>query len=167
MTAGGAADEHAGGDRSAAGRTDTRLRSRLLAILFIGVIGTLAELLLLEHYEEWWQLTPLTLLGLSIPLIVLCWARPSPATVKTLRGLMLLFVIGGMIGVYRHYVGNAEFELEMYPGRAGFELFWESLTGATPALAPGSLALLGLIGLAYAYRHPAVSAGPGTGSRRG
>jgi len=30
------------------------------------------------------------------------------------------------------------------------------LTGATPVLAPGSLSLIGLVGLAHTYRHPAL-----------
>jgi len=36
----------------------------------------------------------------------------------------------------------------------GFELFKESMMGATPALAPGMMAHLGLLGLALTYRHP-------------
>jgi uncharacterized membrane protein len=132
------------------------LRALLLAILTIGVIGTLAELYLLEHYEEWWQRAPVTLLALSIPVIGWCWMAPSAGAVRVLQLLMFLFVLGGLIGLYQHYSGNAEFELEMYPSRAGFELFWESLKGATPALAPGALSWLGLVGLAYAFRHPAL-----------
>lgn len=130
------------------------LRPLLLAILAFGVLGTLTELLLLEHYEEWWQLTPLTLLGLSIPAMAGCWLRPSPLTVRALRGLMVLFLVAAALGVYHHYSGNAEFELEMYPDRSGFELVSESLYGATPVFAPGALAWLGLLGLAYTYRHP-------------
>jgi len=68
---------------------------------------------------------------------------------------MLTFVVVGVLGVYQHYTGNAEFELEMYPSRAGLELFRESLKGATPTLAPASLSWIGLIGLAFAFRHPA------------
>lgn len=144
--------------RDAEHRTTRVLRSLLLAVLLFGVLGTLAELYLLEHYEDWWQLVPLLLLGVAAPVIARCWALPSAATLRALQGLMLLFVIAGALGVYQHYTGNAEFELEMYPSRAGFELFWESLKGATPALAPASLSWLGLIGLAYSFRHPALTA---------
>ncbi len=140
-------------------RTTRVLRGLLLAVLLYGILGMLAELYLLEHYEEWWQLVPLLLLGVAVPVIGLGWARPSPAALRALQGLMLVFVMAGALGVYQHYSGNAEFELEMYPSRAGFELFWESLKGATPALAPASLSWLGLIGLAYCYRHPALRSG--------
>ena len=60
----------------------------------------------------------------------------------------------GVLGLYLHYRGNVEFELEMYSSLRGFELFWEALKGATPALAPAAMAHLGLVGLAYSYHHP-------------
>ncbi len=135
--------------------TANALRGFLLAVLILGVLGTLAELYLLEHFEQWWQVTPLVLLGISTPLIVLCAAHPSPAVLSAMRALMLTFVVVGVLGVYQHYTGNAEFELEMYPSRAGLELFRESLKGATPTLAPASLSWIGLIGLAFTFRHPA------------
>ncbi len=141
--------QHASGHR-----TTRLLRRGLLAVLLLGVLGTAADLLLLEHYEEWWQRVPLVLLGIAAPIIVWCVAGPSAAALRSLRAVMSLFILAGVVGVYLHYVGNAEFELEMYPSRAGFELFWESLKGATPALAPASLVWLGLVGLACGFRHP-------------
>lgn len=136
-----------------------RLRGGLLAVLVFGVSGSLAELYLLGHYEETWQLLPMVLLGVALPLIALCWLFPSAATLRSMQGLMLLLVVAGFLGVYQHYSVNVEFEVGMYPSRSGLELFWESLKGATPALAPGSLTWLGLIGLAYCFRHPALGAG--------
>lgn len=146
----------AGGEPPTESPTARSLRTLLLAILSLGVLGTLAELLLLKHYELWWQLVPVVLLTLSIPVIGWCWLSPSRAAVRVMQGLMVMLVFAGLLGLYRHYHGNAEFELEMYPDRAGFELFRESLTGATPALAPASVSWLGLAGLAYAFRHPAL-----------
>ena len=49
----------------------------------------------------------------------------------------------------------AEDYLEM-PTLAGKEMVAEMLTGAFPALAPGTMALLGLIGLLLTWRHPAL-----------
>jgi hypothetical protein len=42
----------------------------------------------------------------------------------------------------------------MYPSLGGVQLVRETLTGATPVLAPGSMTLLGLVGLAHTYGHP-------------
>jgi hypothetical protein len=130
------------------------LRRILLAVFLLGALGTLAELILLEHYEDWWQLLPLALLGASPVAVALLVLRPHAASLRSFQMLMLLLVAAGGIGVYQHYSGNVEFELEMYPSRGGFELIWESLKGATPALAPGAVAQLGLLGLAYCFRHP-------------
>lgn len=130
------------------------LRRILLAVFLLGALGTLAELILLEHYEDWWQLLPLALLGASPVAVALMILRPGAASVRSFQMLMLVLVAAGGIGVYQHYTGNVEFELEMYPSRGGFELIWESLKGATPTLAPGAVAQLGLLGLAYCFRHP-------------
>ena len=80
---------------------------------------------------------------------------------------MLAFVASGGLGVALHYRGNEAFELEMYPSRAGFELVRETLTGATPVLAPGSMSLLGLVGLVVTYRHPSRPAVGAAGSSMG
>ena len=122
----------------------------LLAILALGVLGTLAELLLLEHTEDTWQWTPIVLLALGW--LVLGWeaSRPGRWSRATLRVLMLCYVVAGVGGLYLHYRGNVEFELEMSPGMAGWELFSEAMMGATPALAPGAMILFGLLGLLVA-----------------
>ena len=44
-------------------------------------------------------------------------------------------------------------------------LFWKAMAAKTPpALAPGAMTQLGLLGLAYAFRHPALGR-PGAGGR--
>jgi disulfide bond formation protein DsbB len=110
----------------------------------------------LGHTEETQQWIPLLTLGLGLVACIALAARPSPVTVKTFRVVMVLFVVAAMAGLYFHYSGNAEFELEMYPSMRGMELFRESMTGATPSLAPGMLAQLGLLGLAITWKHPAL-----------
>jgi hypothetical protein len=69
---------------------------------------------------------------------------------------MGLYVAAGVLGVYLHLRGNFEFERERDPSLGGSALLWEAMRGATPALAPGALAQLGLVGLAFAFRHPAL-----------
>jgi len=130
------------------------VRRILLAALVLGLGGTGTELLLLEHVEGWRQIAPIALIGVA--LVVLAWhaADRGRLPIRAMQGLMLLFALSGVMGVVFHYRGNAEFEREMYPSMAGFELFRESIMGATPALAPGAMIELALIGLAYTYRHP-------------
>ena len=132
------------------------LRALLLALVVIGAAGLEVELLLLEHYESAWQFTPLVLLGVVLVAAALVWRRPSSATVRFFQVAMLLCVAAGVVGVFLHYRGNVEFELERESSLSGAKLIWESLRGATPALAPGAMAQLGLLGLVYCYRHPAL-----------
>ena len=130
------------------------VRRLLLFTLVLGLLGTGAELFLLQHYEDAWQLAPLVLIGVALILLCLHGVSAGRGTIRGIQALMVLFIISGVAGAGLHYNANSEFELEMNPALAGFELFRESLSGATPALAPGTMIELGLIGLAYTYRHP-------------
>ena len=138
----------------AEGATLSVIRGGLLIVLLVGLIGVLAELLLLEHVEDPWQRAPVFLLIAA--LIIVGWhgLDRGPLSVRFLQGTMILFVLGGAIGLLLHFKGNMEFELEMKPAMTGWTLIRESLMGATPALAPGTMVQLGLIGLVYTYRHP-------------
>lgn len=126
----------------------------LLAILVLGLLGTAAELILLQHYGDWMQVVPLALIVLTLIAVVWHVLVPSAPNVRVLQALMVLFVVAGPIGMGLHYDANAEFEHEMDPSLSGVRLFSESLSGATPLLAPGTMVQLGLIGLVYTYRHP-------------
>ena len=139
------------------GTTERRLRAYLLITLAIGILGTGVELLLLGHFESVTQNIPLILLLLGAIVVVWHAVRPSGVTVRAVQMVMALFLASGALGVVLHLRGNAEFLLEVTPSLAGLELFRKTMTGATPALAPGSMALLGLVGFMHAYRHPSLT----------
>jgi predicted membrane protein len=128
------------------------MKKILLFAFVISLLGTGAELLLLEHFEGFWQLIPLVLIGLG--LLALFWFRSSASTASThfFRGLMLVFMISGVVGFVQHFQGNMAFELEMYPSMSGWKLIWETLKGATPVLAPGTMIATGLVGWAYTLK---------------
>ena len=132
------------------------IRRALLVIFLLGTVATIAELFLLEHTEGW-QIAPLVLLALS--LVTFAWHAlgKSKNGTRAFQATMLLFGAGGILGTILHYNGNVEFELEMYPSLGGMELFLKALHGAFPALAPGMMIHLGLVGLAYAYLHPYIT----------
>lgn len=131
-------------------------RRILLALVLIGILGLLAELLLLGHFDGALQWIPLVLLAAALATTVLVAVQPSRGAIRAFQTVMALCVVGGAVGVFLHYRGNVEFELERDPSLRGLALFWEAIRGATPALAPGALAQLGLLGLAATYRHPAL-----------
>ena len=141
------------------------VRRLLLGILVLGLLGTAAELILLGHYDDWKQMVPLALIGLALALLLWHILSQTPSSVQLLRALMTLFLFAGAIGMGFHYGANADFEKESDPSLTGYRLFTESLSGATPLLAPGTMVQLGLIGLVYTYRHPRLESAA-THSRR-
>jgi hypothetical protein len=60
-------------------------------------------------------------------------------------------LVSSLLGVFLHYRGNVEFELEQSPRATRWALFREAMMGATPALAPGVMVQIGLLGLLYAF----------------
>lgn len=134
------------------------IRAMLLWALVLGSVGMLTELLLIGHRESTAQFVPLALLGVSVGVGAMNLRAPVTSSVRLLQVLMVLLIGSGVLGVGLHYHGNEEFEIEMYPSLSGLALVKETLTGATPVLAPGSMSLLGVIGLAFTYRHPALRA---------
>ena len=130
------------------------LRRLLFGTLALSLVGTEAELLLLGHFEDWTQYLPLVILALAIVAQLWHLLSASAATVRVIQGLMWLCVGSGAVGVFLHFRGNVEFELEVTPSMAGLELLKAAATGATPALAPGAMVQIGLIGLAWSLRHP-------------
>lgn len=131
------------------------LRKMLLAVFLLGALGTGIELVLLEHYAEIFQLVPLAMILAALVVLAMWFVSSAPAVLRVFQVFMVLFLLAGVVGIYLHYNSNVEFELEMDPSATGWPLIWASLTGAMPALAPGTMVQLGLVGLLYAYRHPA------------
>ena len=129
-----------------------RVRRMLLGVLIAGTIGTAAELMLTGHTEEVWQQLPIGLLAAAVPVAAIVAIRPLRGAVTLLQILMVIFIAAGLLGAYFHYHGNAEFARELTPGLAGFDLLKEAMTRQTPPpLAPGTMILLGLIGLICCY----------------
>jgi len=135
-------------------------RTFALLILLIGTAGTATELMLLEHVEEVQQWVPLAFLVAGFLAGVWVAVAPNRPAVLTLRALAFLYLPVAVAGIYFHLQSNVEFELELRPSIAGMDLVMESLKGAMPALAPGAMAQLGLLGLLVCFRHPALSGNP-------
>ena len=130
------------------------VRRILAGILLLGMSGTFVELLLLGHHEDSTQLIPLFLLGLGVTAVAWSALSKSDASILAVRGVMVLFLMAGLAGVYYHYRANVEFQREGDPSIAGRALLMAVLHAKVPpALAPGIMVQLGLIGLAYTYRH--------------
>ena len=129
----------------------------LLALLTFGLVGIAFELVSFAHYEDANQIIPLASIGASLVAIAWQVAAPRRASVRFLQVVMLLLVLTGIVGIVLHGQGNMEFQLEMDPTLSGWPLLSNILHAkAPPSLAPGVMAQLGLLGLIYSYRHPAI-----------
>lgn len=133
------------------------VRRLFLALVLAGMLGLAAELVLLEHVESVWQWVPLAALALGFIAGIVALLRPARGSLRAFQAAMAIFVAAGVLGIYLHYRGNTEFELESDPALGGWTLFRLAMQGATPALAPGALAQLGLVALLATYRHPALT----------
>ncbi|HEX4912667.1 MAG TPA: hypothetical protein VFV51_01865 [Vicinamibacterales bacterium] len=135
-------------------------RRILLTILFLGITGISLELWLMAHTEDVYQLIPLVLALAGVIAMIVVAARPSAGSVRLFQIVMLLFVMSGVAGFWLHFQVNMEFQLEMDPTLSGMALYQKAILAKTPpALAPGAMIQLGLIGLAYTFRHPALVPG--------
>jgi hypothetical protein len=147
------------------GATLAGIRTILLFVLLTGMLGTATELLFQSHFEDPSQLIPLALIGVALSAALWHLLRRDAGSLRILQITMVFFIAAGLLGIYLHCSANAEFQREVDPSIVGTALFWKTMAAKTPpALAPGSMAQLGLIGLAYTYRHPAISRPAGGGA---
>ena len=142
---------------AAAPDTLTVLRRMLIALILIGLAGMILDLVLLKHYESGFQILPLALLGIGLLATLWLALGSGAARVHLFRSLMGLTVAVGLTGFLLHYQGSAEFQTETYPDLAGWKLFLKVVTSTSPpALAPGAMVQLGLLGLLATLRHPSL-----------
>lgn len=138
------------------------LRSLLLALICLGIAGLTTELLLLNHFEDAWQLVPLVLLAQGASAVVWQLLAPTAISTRYFQLTMALMAVAGVAGIVLHYRGNLEFQLEIDATQSSWDLFRKVIHAkAPPALAPGAMTQLGLLGLVYTFRHPALSPGDG------
>ena len=131
------------------------LRRIVLALVALGTAGTITELLLIGHFEDANQLIPLVVAGVGLLVVLWVAAAPSELSLRTLQFIMLVYAGAGIIGVALHYQASVKLLLERDPSLAGYALFTQAVRAAAPpALAPGVLVQLGLLGLAHSHRHP-------------
>jgi hypothetical protein len=129
-----------------------RLRLWILGVIVLGLIGTMTELILLEHDEQALQFVPLVLMVLGA--VALGWnaTAKDTASLRTLQIVMGLFVLSGFAGMAAHFNGSAEYQLELNPDLDTWELLEKIVHAkAPPLLAPGMMIQMGLLGLGYAF----------------
>ena len=128
------------------------IRRVILLVLLLGMGGLLAELALIAHYEDVTQWVPLALLAAGLLVVVGDLFLARSWTQLLIQLTMVLVVAAGVLGIYFHFQGSREFQLEMDPEMRGTALVWHVLRAKSPpTLAPASMIQLGVLGLGYAY----------------
>lgn len=135
-------------------KVEQRLRRFLMATVAAIFIGSVFELILLEHYEKSLQLIPFIVSGIGLIAVGGAWFRPNSTTLQALRWVMMGVAITSLAGVYLHFSGNLAFTREINPSYTLAESIWPAMKGSYPLLAPGILFLAGALGIAATWRHP-------------
>lgn len=128
------------------------IRTLMLAVLVLGMAGLLTELLLIAHFEDTAQWIPIILLAVGLIVVAADVVLAAGWTQVAIQLTMVLMIGASALGMYFHFRGSREFQIEMDPQMHGANLVWHVLRAKSPpTLAPGSMLQLGLLGLGYAY----------------
>jgi hypothetical protein len=128
-----------------------RLRRIVVALVALGLLGITAELLLIEHVETVSQLVPVVVMPVAAALLVPVALGVEPRSAMALRLALAAVVAAGLFGVALHLYESWEFQAEIDPSIGPAQQAWAALRAQSPpSLAPGQIALLGLLGLAAA-----------------
>ena len=124
------------------------LRRLVAAVVAFGLLGVTIELLLISHVESAMQLMPVVVLPVAALLLAPIALGFEPRSTVALRGLMSIVVAAGLIGIGLHLYESWEFQAEIDPSLGAAQRAWAALRAQSPpSLAPGQIALLGLLGL--------------------
>ena len=125
------------------------LRRAVAALVTFGLLGISAELLLIDHFESLGQQLPLAVLPVAAVLLTPIALGFEPRSAATLRAVLAIVVVAGLAGVALHLYESWAFQAEIDPSLGSAQRAWAALRAQSPpSLAPGQIALLGLLGLA-------------------
>ncbi|MCW9706445.1 hypothetical protein [Fodinibius salsisoli] len=136
--------------------TAQQLRSFLMGVAAFIFIGNVAELYLLDHFEQAQQWIPIILSAVGFMVTVTAWQYPGPKVLATLRWLMVITALASIYGMYLHFSSNYSFTQEINPSFSAMEAVWPAIKGSNPLLAPGILFLAAVLAIAGTYKHPAL-----------
>jgi hypothetical protein len=137
----------------------SRLRLFLLGLSALLCVGTVVELWLTEHMENFIQLIPFGLCGLGFVSAVVVLLNPRRALMLGLRVCMGSVALGGLFGIYEHIENNIGFQREIQLNAPTRDVVLASFHGPNPLLAPGILVVAAVLAMAATYHHPALGAG--------
>jgi hypothetical protein len=85
-----------------------RLRNLLLVLIAAEIVGMAAELMLISHWEDSSQRTPLIVLTLGLAVLAGYAISRNRLSLRAFRLVMWLFLLSGCLGLWLHYHSRAE-----------------------------------------------------------
>ena len=134
------------------------VRKILLVVIVASLIGTESELILLGHFAHVLQLVPVGLIAVGLGALIWFVFSHNAKGLRVFHATMFLCVFSGFLGIVLHLAFDVATVAEKNHGLQGFDLLWAALKSVAPPIAPGAMIQIGLVGLAYTYRHPALDA---------
>lgn len=133
---------------------DKRIRFVLLVLAGFICLTTALELYLAEHFRSYVQLIPFVLAGLGFVGVLVVLIKANKGTLRALRIIMMIVVLGSLFGIFEHTKHNFEFHLEIRPNAQASDVSFAAVRGPNPLLAPSILAFAGVLALLATYYHP-------------
>ena len=84
------------------------LRTGLLLLVVLGVVGTALTLAYERHWGTTWQLAPWITLGIVSVALVALVVRQTTVTVRLARAVAILAVVSASLGVWQHIDTNLD-----------------------------------------------------------
>jgi hypothetical protein len=141
------------------------LRTSLLAVAGLSIVGIAAELLVERHWGSVVRYVPWLCLALMAWAVYLLARRPTRRVVRAARVLALVVMAGAGLGIALHINENytaapLDFRYQdTWATMSEPERWWAAFSksvGPAPTFAPAALAEIGLLVLVATRRHPAL-----------
>jgi hypothetical protein len=149
------------------GSSTTILRKGVIALVGLGFLGAVIELLFLRHWGSAGQTIVWPALGLMAAGLGTLVLRPSPLSIWAARAIALGVAVVALVGMGFHVAENLNAGpldrdfAAIWASMSPLEQWWQAVTGGVgpaPTMAPGVLLQLALGLLLATVRHPAAIA---------
>lgn len=139
------------------------LRNSVIVVAAIGIAGLAAELVIERHWGTAVRFVPWLALAALAWAVLRLWRGPTPRQVRAARVIAVAALAAAALGIALHINEN----YTAGPLDQRYSLVWDAMSepqrwwaafskslGPAPTFAPGALALIGLLVLVAAQRHP-------------
>lgn len=142
------------------------LRTSLLAVAGISIVGIAAELLVERHWGSLVRYVPWICLAVMAWAVYVLARRPTRRVVRAARVLAVIVMAGAGLGIALHINENytaapLDFRYQdTWATMSEPERWWAAFSksvGPAPTFAPAALAEVGLLVLVATRRHPALA----------